>query len=180
MMQRSLKIRLGAVYPVKGSELLPPDSSGYELEVRNAILLYENWSTIARNECNGEVHTRYITSIRNNNTRKEILKLKQVIESNRVQEKIKATMTQNNRKHKMFVSRFEPPLYSPPSPPWRVSTIHRGRLQRSTKDPSTELHNLQWPLPKRCLHKMRNSTSNQSDHNLITKLFTISHSFTTS
>ena len=28
--------------PVKGSELLPPDSSGYELEVRIATLLYEN------------------------------------------------------------------------------------------------------------------------------------------
>ena len=26
---------------MKGSELLPPDSSIYELEVRNAILLYE-------------------------------------------------------------------------------------------------------------------------------------------
>ena len=45
MMQRSLKTRLRAEYPVKGSELLPRDSSGYELEVRNAILLYEIWST---------------------------------------------------------------------------------------------------------------------------------------
>ena len=35
------KTRLEAEYPVKGSELLPPDSSRYELEVRNAILLYE-------------------------------------------------------------------------------------------------------------------------------------------
>ena len=70
MMQRSLKTRLRAEYPVKGSELLPPDSSGYELEVRNAILLYENWSTIARNECNGEVHTRYITSNEDNITNK--------------------------------------------------------------------------------------------------------------
>ena len=26
---------------MKGSELLPPDSSRYELDVRNAILLYE-------------------------------------------------------------------------------------------------------------------------------------------
>jgi len=34
-----------------------------------------------------------------------------------------------NCKHKVFVSRFEPPLYSLPSPPWRVSTIHRGTLQ---------------------------------------------------
>ena len=42
MMQRSLKTRLRAEYLVKGSELLPPDSSEYELEVRNAILLYEN------------------------------------------------------------------------------------------------------------------------------------------
>ena len=46
MMQRSPKTRLRAEYPVKGSELLPRDSSGYELEVRNAILLYENLSTI--------------------------------------------------------------------------------------------------------------------------------------
>ena len=45
MMQRSLKTRLRAEYPVKGSELLPRDSSGYELEVRNEILLYEIWST---------------------------------------------------------------------------------------------------------------------------------------
>ena len=29
-----------AGFPVKGSELLPRDSSGYELEVHNAILLY--------------------------------------------------------------------------------------------------------------------------------------------
>ena len=38
------KTRAG--YPVKGSELLPRDSSRYELEVRITILLYENWSTI--------------------------------------------------------------------------------------------------------------------------------------
>jgi len=42
MMQRSLKTRLEAEYPVKGSELHPPDSSEYELEVRFATLLYEN------------------------------------------------------------------------------------------------------------------------------------------
>ena len=41
MMQQSPKTRLEAGFPVKGSELLPRDSSGYELEVRNAILLYE-------------------------------------------------------------------------------------------------------------------------------------------
>ena len=41
MMQQSPKTRLEVEYPVKGSELLPPDSSRYELEVRNAILLYE-------------------------------------------------------------------------------------------------------------------------------------------
>ena len=40
MMQRSLKVRLEAEYPVKGSELLSRDSFGYELEVHNAILLY--------------------------------------------------------------------------------------------------------------------------------------------
>ena len=39
MMQQSPKTRLEAEFPVKGSELLPPDSSKYELEVRNAILL---------------------------------------------------------------------------------------------------------------------------------------------
>ena len=39
MMQRSLKVRLEAEYSVKGSELLPRDSSRYEFEVRNAILL---------------------------------------------------------------------------------------------------------------------------------------------
>ena len=38
------------------------------------------------------------------------LDLKQVIESNRVQEKFKAKWTQSNRKHKIFVSRFEPLL----------------------------------------------------------------------
>jgi len=67
MMQRSLKTKLGAVYPVKDSELLPHDSSRYELEVHNAILLYEIWST--NNEWiigNDEVHTRYITSKGNN------------------------------------------------------------------------------------------------------------------
>jgi len=41
MMQQSFKTRLEAVYPVKGSELLPRDSSKYEFEVHNAILLYE-------------------------------------------------------------------------------------------------------------------------------------------
>ena len=35
------KTRLEAEYPMKGSELIPPNSSRYELEVRNAILLYE-------------------------------------------------------------------------------------------------------------------------------------------
>ena len=70
MMQRSLKTRLRAEYPVKGSELLPPNSSWNELEVRNATLLYENWSTIVRNECNSEVHTIYITSNENNITNK--------------------------------------------------------------------------------------------------------------
>ena len=41
-MRRSPKTRLEAEYPVKGSELLPRDSSRYELEVHNAILLYES------------------------------------------------------------------------------------------------------------------------------------------
>ena len=41
MMQQSLKTRLEAEYPVKGSELLPRDSTRYEFEVHNAILLYE-------------------------------------------------------------------------------------------------------------------------------------------
>ena len=40
-MQQSPKTRLEAECPAKGSELLPRDSSRYELEVRNAILLYE-------------------------------------------------------------------------------------------------------------------------------------------
>ena len=40
MMQQSLKTRLEAGFPVKGSEHFPRDSSGYELEVHNAILLY--------------------------------------------------------------------------------------------------------------------------------------------
>jgi len=40
MMQQSPKTRLEAGFPVKGSELLPRNSSGYELEVHNAILLY--------------------------------------------------------------------------------------------------------------------------------------------
>ena len=39
-MQQSPKTRLEAECPVKGSKLLPRDSSRYELEVRNAILLY--------------------------------------------------------------------------------------------------------------------------------------------
>ena len=38
------------------------------------------------------------------------LDLKQLNKGNRVQEKFKARMTQGNRKHKKFVSRFEPPL----------------------------------------------------------------------
>ena len=41
MMQQSPKIRLRAECPAKGSELLPPDSSRNELEVRSATLLYE-------------------------------------------------------------------------------------------------------------------------------------------
>ena len=40
-MQQSPKTRLKAEYPVKGSELLPRDSSRYEFEVHNTILLYE-------------------------------------------------------------------------------------------------------------------------------------------
>jgi len=40
VMQQSPKTRLEAGFPVKGSELLPHDSSEYELEVHNAILLY--------------------------------------------------------------------------------------------------------------------------------------------
>ena len=40
MMQQSPKTRLRAECPVKGSELLPPDSSLNGLEVRNATLLY--------------------------------------------------------------------------------------------------------------------------------------------
>jgi len=40
MMQQSPKTRLEAGFPVKGSELLPRDSSEYEFEVLNAILLY--------------------------------------------------------------------------------------------------------------------------------------------
>ena len=40
MMQQSPKTRLSAEYPVKGSKLLPPDSSWNELEVRNVTLLY--------------------------------------------------------------------------------------------------------------------------------------------
>ena len=39
-MQQSPKTRLEAECPAKDSELLPRDSSRYELEVRNAILLY--------------------------------------------------------------------------------------------------------------------------------------------
>jgi len=66
---------------------------------------------------------------------------------------MKTIKTQSNRKHKMFVSRFEPPLYSPPSPPWRVSTILESFTIWSTEDWSTELHRLQWPLLKRYLHK---------------------------
>jgi len=42
MMQRSLKTRLEVGYLMKGSKLLPRDSSRYELEVRITILLYEN------------------------------------------------------------------------------------------------------------------------------------------
>ena len=41
VMQRSPKTRLEAEYPVKGSELLPRDSTRKEFEVRIAILLYE-------------------------------------------------------------------------------------------------------------------------------------------
>ena len=41
MKQQSPKKRLEAEYHVKGSELLPHDSSRYELDVHNAILLYE-------------------------------------------------------------------------------------------------------------------------------------------
>ena len=41
-----------------------------ELEVRNATLLYENWSTIAKYECNDEVHTMKITRKENNNPSK--------------------------------------------------------------------------------------------------------------
>ena len=40
-MQQSPKTRLEAEFPTKSSELLPRDSSRYELEVHNAILLYE-------------------------------------------------------------------------------------------------------------------------------------------
>jgi len=40
-MNDRLRTGLKAEYPVKGSELLPPDSSLNELEVRNAILLWE-------------------------------------------------------------------------------------------------------------------------------------------
>ena len=39
--ERSLVIGLEAEYPVRGSVLLPRDSSEYELEVRNATLLCE-------------------------------------------------------------------------------------------------------------------------------------------
>jgi len=40
MMQQSPKARLEAEFPIKGSGLLPLDSSWNELEVHNAILLY--------------------------------------------------------------------------------------------------------------------------------------------
>ena len=40
MMQKSPKTRLEAECPVKGSELLPRDSSRYELELHNVTLLY--------------------------------------------------------------------------------------------------------------------------------------------
>jgi len=33
----------------------------YELEVRNATLLYEIWSIMAKYECNGKMHTIYNT-----------------------------------------------------------------------------------------------------------------------
>ena len=59
MMQRSLKTRLRAEYPVKGSELFPPDSPLNGLEVRNATLLYENWSNKEWIICNDEMHTIY-------------------------------------------------------------------------------------------------------------------------
>ena len=39
-MLQSPKTRLRAEFPIKGSELLPRDSSEYVLEVHNAILLY--------------------------------------------------------------------------------------------------------------------------------------------
>ena len=91
MMQRSLKTRLRAEYPVKGSELLLRDSSGYELEVRNAILLYENWSTIARNEQYAMVKcTQEITQVKETISNKEQLKVKR----NKGQEQ------EGNRKHK--------------------------------------------------------------------------------
>ena len=40
-MQQSPKTRLEAEFPTRGSELLPRDSSRNELEVHNAILLYQ-------------------------------------------------------------------------------------------------------------------------------------------
>ena len=64
---------------------------------------------------------------------------KQVIESNKSAREFKAKMTQGNRKHKMFVSRFEPLALVPAFT--SVKGFHYPPVYQ--KDPSTELHRLQ-------------------------------------
>ena len=59
-MQRSLKTRLGAVYPVKGSELRRPNSPWNGLEVRNATVLYEIWSNKQIMKCYDGIYTSSI------------------------------------------------------------------------------------------------------------------------
>ena len=67
---------------------------------------------------------------------------------------------ETKRKHKEFVSRFEPPLYVPAFT--TVKDFHynrKGNYKRSTQDRSTELPPIQ-PLHKRCLNTKK-VTSNK-------------------
>ena len=124
------------------------------------------------------MHTRYITSI--TNTRKEKLDLKQVIESNRVQEKFKVRMdtSQSQTQDICFEVRATALLPAFTSvkgfhyPPRTLTTVYQRPEHRAPPITMTSTEEVSPQVEEE--HK------EPSDHNKITKLFTNSHSFTTS
>ena len=114
-----------------------------ELEVRNTILLYENWSTIARNEQYAMVKcTQEITQVKETISNKEQLKVKR----NKGQEQ------EGNRKHKYLFRgsshRSTPRLHRREGFPLSTEDFTMVYRRPEYRTPTTYK-----PPPKRYFHK---------------------------